>query len=163
MSGTKSSNFSDGGTTSRVFATFLNWLQDKEKPVFVIATANDITQLPNELLRKGRFDAMFFVDLPNIDERKEIFKIHLEKKNRDPKMFNLNQLAIESEGFSGAEIEQSIIDALYDVFTSSIDGSDITEQDILYSISQQIPLSKTKEKEIKELRKQSEIIAKPAN
>ena len=163
LSGTKSSNFSDGGTTSRVFSTFLNWLQDKEKPVFVIATANDITSLPSELLRKGRFDSLFFIDLPTEEERAQIFKIHLEKRGRDSKKFDLAELAEATDGFSGAEIEQAIIDALFDVFTMDAGAVDITTNNILSAIRNQVPLSKTKEKEIKELRKQAEIVAKPAN
>ena len=163
LSGTKSSNFSDGGTTSRVFATFLTYLSDKNDSVFVIATANDITSLPSELLRKGRFDNLFFIDLPNEIERAQIFKIHLEKRGRDPKKFNLNDLAEASEGFSGAEIEQSIVDALFDVFIMDAGSVDITTDNILTALNNQVPLSKTKEKDIRELRKQAEIIAKPAN
>jgi SpoVK/Ycf46/Vps4 family AAA+-type ATPase len=79
MSGTGSSNFSDGGTASRVFGTFVSWMQDKKPGVFVIATANDVTKLPAELLRKGRFDAIWFVDLPTIEERKEIFRTHIRR------------------------------------------------------------------------------------
>src|SRR4029453_17301141 len=116
FAGTQSSGASDGGTGARVFATFLTWLNEKKKPVFVLATANDISQLPPELLRKGRLDEIFFVDLPNLQERKRIFEIHIGKRKRDAKKFDLDQLAASSDGFSGAEIEESLISGLYDVF-----------------------------------------------
>src|SRR5206468_11885663 len=116
FAGTQSSAFSDGGTTSRVFASFLTWLQEKTSAVFVVATANDISQLPPELLRKGRFDEIFFVDLPAVEERREIFGIHLAKRGRDAGQFDLDALVAGSENFSGAEIEQAVISALYDAF-----------------------------------------------
>ena len=89
FSGTQSSGQSDGGTTSRVFGTFLTWMQDKSAATFVIATSNDVTALPPELLRKGRFDEIFFIDLPSFEERKQIFSIHLNKRKRDPAEFDL--------------------------------------------------------------------------
>ena len=103
----------DGGTSARVFGTFLTWLSEKTAPVFVVATANDVTALPPELLRKGRFDEIFFIDLPATAERREIFTIHLTKRKRDPAKFELDELAEASLGFSGAEIEESIVSALY--------------------------------------------------
>ena len=111
FSGTGSSGSTDGGTTSRVFGSFITWLQEKSSPVFVIATANDVSQLPPELLRKGRFDEIFFCDLPSAKERKQIFDIHIRKKNRDPANFNLDKLVAASPEFSGAEIEQGVIAA----------------------------------------------------
>lgn len=161
LSGTASSNFSDSGTTSRVFSIFLNWLQEKKKPVFVIATANDLSQLPNELLRKGRFDDIFFIDLPNHKEREEIFKIHLRKRNRDPNNFDTLSLALETKGFSGAEIEQIIIDALFDAYYN--DRTDIRDNHIMNAIRKAIPLSKTRAKEIKMLREKARKIAKLAS
>jgi ATP-dependent 26S proteasome regulatory subunit len=117
LSGSGSSNFSDGGTTSRVFQTLLNWLQECTAPVFVVATANDITQLPPELLRKGRFDEIFFVDLPGFEDRKEIFKIHLRLQagldEKEIKKFDLDKLALISRNFSGAEIEVVVQSAIY--------------------------------------------------
>jgi len=104
LSGAQSSSFSDSGTMARVFGTILTWLQEKQAPVFVIATANNVEILPPELLRKGRFDEIFFVDLPNEAERTEIFAIHLAKRKRPPKAFDLDQLSRASQGFSGAEI-----------------------------------------------------------
>src|SRR5207249_1338368 len=116
FAGSQGSGMSDGGTTARVFGTFLTWLSEKRAPVFVVATANDISQLPPELLRKGRLDEIFFVDLPSREERMEIFGIHLAKRGRDPQPFDLDSLVACSENFGGAEIEQAVISALYDAF-----------------------------------------------
>ena len=116
FSGVGSSNVSDAGTAARVFGSFITWLQEKQKPVFVIATANDVSQLPPELVRKGRFDEIFFVDLPSAQERVDIWRIHLLKRNRDPGQFDLGVLAMASEGLSGAEIEQAVIAGLYEAF-----------------------------------------------
>src|SRR5438445_1786334 len=116
FAGAHGSGRSDGGTTGRVFATLLTWLSEKTAPVFVVATANDISQLPPELLRKGRLDELFFVDLPTEEERQEIFAIHLAKRGREPQKFDLAASAACSDQFSGAEIEQAIISALYDAF-----------------------------------------------
>ncbi len=124
FSGTGSSNMSDGGTTSRVFGSFITWLQEKRSPVFVIATANNVTQLPPELLRKGRFDEIFFCDLPSADERKQIFDIHIRKKNRDPSGFELDKLVSATGDFSGAEVEQAVVAALYDAFDAGGDLDD---------------------------------------
>ena len=112
----QSSTFSDAGATARVFGHFITWLQEKSKPVFVVATANNVSLLPPEMLRKGRFDEIFYVDLPNRLERREIFKIHIEKRKRDSSAFDLDLLSQHSEGSSGSEIEQAVISALYDAF-----------------------------------------------
>lgn len=152
FSGTGSSNFSDAGTLARCFATFLTWLSEKKSDVFVVATANDIKQLPPELLRKGRFDDIFFVDLPSIEERKEIFRIHLQKRNRDPEKFDLDELAQGSEGFSGADIEASIEAALYDVYSEYMGRVDISTFDIINAMKATVPLSKTMEDQINEIR-----------
>jgi SpoVK/Ycf46/Vps4 family AAA+-type ATPase len=149
FAGTQSSPFSDGGTTSRVFASFITWLQEKTAPVFVVATANRIEDLPPELLRKGRFDEIFFVDLPDEHERREIFTIHLRRRNRDPAGFDLDQLAAAAEGFSGAEIEQTIVAALFDAFDA---GRDITTEDVLRNVRESVPLSRTMREQIEELR-----------
>lgn len=140
LSGVKSSSASDAGTTSRVFGTIITWLQEKQAPVFVVATANEIEELPPEILRKGRFDEIFFVDLPAFEERIEIFRIHLQKRGRDPKQFDLRYLAEISEGYSGAEIEQAIVEALYAVFGVK---QDIETADIVFALKQQVPLSRT--------------------
>ncbi|MCL5037437.1 MAG: AAA family ATPase [Chloroflexi bacterium] len=107
----------DSGTQNRVFATFITWLQEKKKPVFVVATANNPGELPPELLRRGRFDEIFFVDLPGKLEIEEIFQVHLARRQRDPLNYDLKSLAKQCEGMSGAEIEQVIIDALFEAFT----------------------------------------------
>src|SRR5262249_49245811 len=109
FAGAVGSGGSDAGTSSRGFGTFLTWLSEKTASVFVIATANDISQLPAELLRKGRVDEIFFVDLPNDVERREVFRIHLQKRGRNPDLFDMPTLAQGSDGFSGAEIEEAII------------------------------------------------------
>jgi SpoVK/Ycf46/Vps4 family AAA+-type ATPase len=149
FAGLQSSTFSDSGTTARVFGTLITWLQEKKKPVFVIATANDVEVLPPELLRKGRFDEIFFVDLPNEDERKEIFFIHIKKRNRDPRDFDLAALAAQSNGFSGAEIEQAVIAALYDAYEKD---QELSTDFILKAIKDTFPLSATMREEIESRR-----------
>ncbi|HEY9655066.1 MAG TPA: AAA family ATPase, partial [Crinalium sp.] len=116
FAGTSGSADSDGGTSSRIFGSFLTWMQEKTSPVFVMATANRVERLPGEFLRKGRFDEIFFVDLPNSEERKEIFQIHLSKRRREIARFDLDQLANVCDGFSGAEIEQALVAAMYEAF-----------------------------------------------
>jgi SpoVK/Ycf46/Vps4 family AAA+-type ATPase len=132
-----------------VFGTFLTWLSDKTAPVFVIATANDISHLPPELLRKGRLDEIFFVDLPNESERRAILAIHLEKRSRVPDGFDLDRLAKLSDGFSGAEIEQAIVSGLYDAF--SADG-ELDTDTLVASLAETVPLSKTMSEGINRLR-----------
>lgn len=155
FSGTKSSGESDAGTTARVFASFITWLQEKQSQVFVIATANDVTMLPPELLRKGRFDEIFFVDLPDPTERSEIVRIQIEKLNRrstvqrDPDTFDADAIAAGMQGFSGSEIEQSIISALYDAFDEE---ADLDADRILRSASEMIPLAYTMKENIDAMR-----------
>lgn len=149
----------DGGTSARVFGTFLTWLSEKTAPVFVVATANDVTQLPPELLRKGRFDEIFFIDLPATAERKDIFRIHLAKRKRNPEGFDLPELAGASEGFSGAEIEESIVSALFDVF---YEKTDLTTEALLRSLRATVPLSKTMSEDITTLRQWADGRARPA-
>lgn len=160
MSGVQSSSFSDAGTSARVFSTFLTWLQEKTKPVFVIATANNISLLPPELLRKGRFDEIFFVDLPRMAERKDIFNIHLKKRNRRPEEFNLESLIHETEGYSGAEIEQAVIAGLYEAFD---ENRMLTTEDILKSVKESIPLSQTMRENIEEIRTWAQTRARNAS
>lgn len=129
----------DGGTSMRVFGSILTWMAEKTVPCFVVATANDISRLPPELLRKGRFDEIFFLDLPIQPERKEIFRVHLAKRRRLPQDFDLERLARESEGYVGAEIEQAIIDAMYVGYN---DGRrEFSTQDISAALKRQVPLS----------------------
>ena len=149
----------DGGTSARVFGTFLTWLSEKSAPVFVVATANDVTQLPPELLRKGRFDEIFFIDLPAAAERKEIFSIHLQKRKRDPAKFDLDDLADASLGFSGAEIEESIVSALFDVY---YEKKNLTTEALVKSLRASVPLSKTMSEDIAELRRWADGRARPS-
>jgi AAA+ superfamily predicted ATPase len=145
FAGAVGSGGSDAGTASRVFGTFLTWLSEKTAPVFVIATANDISQLPPELLRKGRVDEIFFVDLPNDGERREVFRIHLQKRGRDPGLFDLQVLSQGSDGFSGAEIEEAIISGLFDAFSK---GQELTADILKNSLAETVPLSKTMSEEL---------------
>lgn len=140
----------DAGTSQRVFATLLTWMQDKKAPCFVVATANNIAALPPELMRKGRFDEIFFLDLPHAAERREIFVTHLKKRNRSPREFDLNRLAKESEGYVGAEIEQAIIDAMYLAFSDNM--REITSEDIALCLKRQVPLSVSQRETIQYLR-----------
>lgn len=162
FSGVQSSAVSDAGTTARVFATFLTWLQEKTSPVFVVATANDISLLPPEMVRKGRFDEIFFIDLPKPSERGEVFKIHLNKRKRNPVNFEIECLVKNSEGMSGAEIEQAVISSLYDVFAAN-GKEDIQTEDVLKSLKETIPLSRTMDKEINKLREWAKFRARPAS
>ena len=129
-------------------------------PVFVVATANDISQLPPELLRKGRFDEIFFVDLPSTKEREQIFRIHLVKRGRDPANFDLTALAEAADEFSGAEIEQAIISALYDAFSTR---SELTTRHILLALKQSVPLAATMDEHIDRLRRWAEGRARNAS
>ena len=158
FAGVGSSN--DSGTTSRVFATFLTWMQEKTSDVFLIATANDISALPPEMLRKGRFDEIFFVDLPEADEREAIFKIHLEKRGRPSKKFKLKPLVEASEGFNGAEIEQIIVSAL---FTAYDQGRELQQKDLLEETKAVSPLSVTMAEDISALRDWATTRARPAS
>ena len=161
FSGTASSNQTDGGTASRVFGSFLTWMQEKKKPVFVVATANDVSQLPPELLRKGRFDEIFFVDLPTEADRRDIFAIHIAKRNRDPKGFDIPMLARQSQSFTGAEIEAAIISAMYEAFD---DGArELADDDILKALRETVPLAVTMREKIGVLRAWAETRARNAN
>lgn len=149
LAGVQSSTFSDGGVTARVAGTLLTWLQEKTAPVFVVATSNRIEQLPPELLRKGRFDDIFFIDLPACAERRAIFEIHLRKRGRDPAAHDLELLARRAEGFSGAEIEQAVISGLYDAFA---EGKELGPAHLEGAVSEALPLSRTMREEIERLR-----------
>jgi SpoVK/Ycf46/Vps4 family AAA+-type ATPase len=140
----------DAGTSARVFGTFLTWLSEKKVPVFVVATANDVSLLPPELLRKGRFDEIFFVDLPCFAEREEIFRVHLAKRKLEPSEFDIAGLAHASKGYSGAEIEEAVISALFDVF---YEKEQMTTEWLLESLRQTVPLSKTMSEDVDHLRK----------
>ena len=161
FSGTASSGQTDGGTTSRVFGTFITWLQEKQSSVFVVATANNVHALPPELLRKGRFDEIFFVDLPSPQEREDIFRIHLEKKRRDVQGFDLKALTDASQGFSGSEIEQAVISALYDCYEAS--RAELTTERLVRSVREIIPLSYTMKEQIDGMRQWSRSRARRAS
>lgn len=159
FAGSAGSADSDGGTSSRIFGSFLTWMQEKTSPVFVIATANRVERLPSEFLRKGRFDEIFFVDLPNEEERKEIFKIHLGKRRSDTERFDYDQLSKVCEGFSGAEIEQGLVSAMYEAFAQ---GREFTQLDIIAAIRATLPLSKTMSEQVTALRDWARQRARPA-
>jgi SpoVK/Ycf46/Vps4 family AAA+-type ATPase len=139
----------EGGPAQRIFGTFLAWLQDKKESVFVIATANDISKLPPELMRKGRFDEIFFVDLPTGEAREKIIRIHLERRKRDPAKFDIARLARISDGFSGAELEQAVVSALYTAFSKQ---EDLTTEGVVEEIEMTKPLSVTMAERIDSLR-----------
>ncbi|MEE2829456.1 MAG: AAA family ATPase [Myxococcota bacterium] len=143
----------------RVFGNFITWLQEKEAPVFVVATANDVRNLPPEMLRKGRFDEIFWIDLPNIHERERIFGIHLSKRGRDPVDFHTWQLAENTDRFSGAEIEQAVVDALFDSFA---EDRELETADILRAIRRTVPLALTMDQAIKRLKDWARDRTRPA-
>lgn len=147
---TNTESKADSGTSNRVLATFISWLSEKTKPVFVISTANNIDLLPLEILRKGRFDEIFFLDLPKEEERKEIFKIHLQEfRPENWKSFDYSKLASLSESFSGAEIRQSIIEAMYHAF---YEKREFTTEDICFALKDLIPLANLESKQMIKLK-----------
>ncbi len=140
----------DGGATQRVFGTFLTWMEERRAPVFVVATANDIGRLPPEFLRKGRFDEVFFVDLPGADERRSIFAIHLRQARRQVEKFDLERLLQSSQGYSGAEIREAVISGLYRAFDEGL--RELTTDDVDSALREMVPRSKSHEHELKFLR-----------
>jgi hypothetical protein len=160
LSGNKGQASGDSGTSSRVFGTILTWLQEKKKPVFVVATANAVANLPPELLRKGRFDEIFFVDLPDRSERVDIARIHVERRGRKTDVLDPGKIADICDNFSGAEIEQAIVDSLFRAYSR---GDDITIGDIEKAAQDTMPLSKVMAEDILKLRKWAESRARMAN
>ena len=167
LNGVSSSN--DSGVSSRIFGTFLTWMQEKTAPVFVIATANNISKLPPELLRKGRFDEIFFVDLPTLTEREEIFKVHLAKRLKDEEVCAnvkandkklISDLAQKTEGFIGSEIEQAVISALCDAF---FENRALEIDDFNKAIENTVPLSKTQKESILAIREWANVRAVSAS
>src|ERR1017187_4333341 len=134
FSGSKSSNSTDGGTSARVFGSFISWMQEKKSQVFIVATANDVSQLPPEMLRKGRFDELFFVDLPNLGEREAIWGIQITKYGRDAKDFDTVQLARQTEGLTGSEIEAVFVESLFQGFDADQESNDLTIASVLTEI-----------------------------
>ncbi len=161
FAGGAGSGDSDGGTSSRIFGSFLTWMQEKTSPVFVMATANRIEKLPSEFLRKGRFDEIFFVDLPSREEREAIFQIHLQKRRpNDIGRFDIKELSSISDGFSGAEIEQAIIAAMYEAFAQE---REFTQLEIIAAIKSTLPLSRTMIEQVTALRDWARQRARPAS
>ncbi|HUU02315.1 MAG TPA: AAA family ATPase [Myxococcota bacterium] len=148
------------GNASRVFGSFVTWLQEKRDAVFVVATANEVGDLPPELLRKGRFDETFFVDLPDVHERRDILCIHLERRDRDSKAFELEKLAHQAEFFSGAELEQGVVAGMYRAFGEK---REVTSADISKELDEIVPLYATYEEKIKGLREWAKTRARRAS
>ncbi len=149
FSGNGSSGSTDGGTSARVFGSFLSWMQEKEKSVFVVATANDVSKLPPEFLRKGRFDEMFFVDLPDALERQQIWEIAIARHGRKPSDYDTAQLAQDGDQFTGAEIEAVFVDALHEAFTENREPE---LKDIQGAIANTVPLAQLMDDQINQLR-----------
>jgi predicted kinase len=160
LAGIGSSGMTDSGVTARVFGSLITWLQEKTVPVFVIATANRIESLPPELMRKGRFDEIFFVDLPAPDERAEIFDIHLRKRNREPSRYGIPALVRLTDNFSGAEIEQAVVEALYHAFA---EGKELEQDHLARAIEETLPLATTMKEEIARLREWARARTRPAS
>lgn len=144
-----SSSSADGGLSQRMFGTLLSWMQDHREPIFMVATANDISALPPELMRKGRFDEVFFIDLPSVEARRQIFKIHLKRKGRNPADFRLEDLADASKDLTGSEIEQAIMSGLFTAYSAD---RELCTEDILNAIVDTNPLSSLMEEKIEQLR-----------
>lgn len=160
LAGLESSGAVDAGVTARIFSSFLLWMQEKTAPVFVVATANDVRRLPPELLRKGRFDEIFFIDLPREKDRAEIFRIHVAKRGRKPKDYDLFALSKHTDGFSGAEIEGVVVAGLYKAFAAK---RELQHGDLLEALSELIPLSRTMAENIEGLRRWAAQRARPAS
>jgi len=160
LAGSAGAAVTDSGVSARVFGALLTWLQEKTAPVFVVATANRIDALPPELLRKGRFDEIFFIDLPSAAERREIFRIHVAKRLRDPAAFDLDALSTAAEGFSGAEIEQAVVAGLYHAFG---EGTDLRQGHVMKAVEESVPLSSTMGEDIGRLREWSKNRTRPAS
>jgi SpoVK/Ycf46/Vps4 family AAA+-type ATPase len=149
-----------GDEAARVFGAFLTWMQEKTLPVFVVGTANEVRALPPELLRKGRFDEIFFVDLPTPHERLQILDIHVRRAGRDPERFDLLALAEETERHSGAELEQLVVAALFRAFAA---GRELTQEDLSRVARESVPLAVTMDDRLKELREWARPRARPAS
>lgn len=150
---------SDGGTSARVFGSFLSWMQEKQKPVFIVATANDVTALPPEFLRKGRWDELFAIDLPNPQELEAIWSIQIRRHGRNPSDYDTVALAATSNGFTGAEVEAAFTAALFEAFEKDREP---TMKDIKAALSETVPLSQLMPEQIQSLRKWAKGRARPA-
>jgi SpoVK/Ycf46/Vps4 family AAA+-type ATPase len=143
----------DGGTSTRVFGTLLSWMSDKTSPVFVVATANEFDRLPPEMLRKGRFDEIFFVDFPHEGERRSIFEIHIKKRERDPASFDIDRLVGVTENYTGSEIEQAIVTGMIEAFAEK--EREFQTEDILSGVAKTIPLIDTMQDKIEGIRRRA--------
>lgn len=150
----------DGGSSRRVFGTFIKWLNDRKSPVYIVATANQVQSLPMEFTRKGRFDEIYGLDLPEMSERAEIFRIHLSKRGKDPLAYEVVELASKTDGFTGADVEQVVKLGLKIAF---FENEDLGMEHLIKAIPQIIPLSKTESHRIEDTRKWCNLHAKPAN
>ena len=155
-----STGYYDSGTSQRVLATLLTWMAENNKPVFIVATANNIEALPPELIRKGRLDEIFFVDLPDLEARKEIFRIHLEKREMAMESLDFDTLANSTEGFSGAEIEQVVVSGLYQALAQK---TALDQQMLEQAISSTRPLSVVMAESIAQLQSWAKDRTVPAN
>jgi len=153
LSNSAVSGAGDSGVSSRIFGTFLSWLNDRKNPAFIVATTNNHTLLPSALIRKGRFDQLFWVDLPTAEERKEIFNVVIKKYNRDPKNFSIKTLVNGAEDFTGAEIEEVFKDALYKAFDA---GEEVSDSHVMEVLSEFIPFAVSHEEDLKVMRKQAQ-------
>ena len=153
LSNSAVSGSGDSGVSSRIFGTFLSWLNDRTNPAFIVATTNNHTLLPSALIRKGRFDQLFWVDLPTAEERKEIFTVVIKKYGRNPKDFSLKTLVSGSDSFTGAEIEEVFKDALYKAFDA---GQEVSDSNVMDVLAEFIPFATSHEEELKVMRKQAQ-------
>ena len=160
LAGSTSSGDLDSGVGRRILGTLLTWQAEHKKDVFLFATANQVQYLPPELLRAGRFDAIFFLRLPGAEERKEIFDIHLRKRNRDPKKFNLDSLARASEHFTGSECEEAIISGMYAAFEK---GEEVSTKHIVKACKDTVRLAETMKEDIEAIEKWGKKRARPAS
>ncbi|MCO6454047.1 MAG: AAA family ATPase, partial [Pirellulaceae bacterium] len=140
----------DSGVTQRLFGTFLTWMEERRAPVFVVATANDISRLPPEFTRKGRFDEVFFVDLPRAEERRGIVSVHLRRRRRSAERFDVPGLAEASDGYSGAEIEEAVVSGLYRAFEEG--QRELTTEDVLAGLREMVPLARSNAAAVQGLR-----------
>lgn len=150
LSGSKSSNSTDGGTSARVLGTFLNWMQEKTSQVFIVATCNSVADLPPELLRKGRFDELFFVDLPSDNDRAEIWAIHIKAKGRDPSFYDIPVLVQATTGWVGSEIESALSEAMFTAYEAGVQPHEGTH--LADAVRATVPISKTANESIEKLR-----------
>ena len=160
MAGAGGSGSTDSGVTARVFGTFISWMQDRKRPVFLVATANNVMNMPPELLRAGRWDEVFYVDLPGELERQEILRIHVARRKRDPDKFDLKHIAGVTNLFSGAELEAVVTKGLFRAFS---EGRDLSTDDMVIAEEETVPLAVTRREDISAMREWAKTRAVPAS